>query len=98
VGVVRFELRTGDSGESVGRCSIALAESARGRGVGRHAISEGGARFRREIPVEDLEAWVLAANVASLRAFRAAGYSPVGEHLAPDGRRFMILRVGNSRP
>lgn len=85
-GVVRFDRR----GEH-GVVSIALEASARGKGIGRRAIEEGGRRYRELVPVRSLEAWVDASNPASLRAFEAAGFARESE-TDVGGRRFVIFR------
>jgi RimJ/RimL family protein N-acetyltransferase len=73
VGQVRYE-RIGRTAE----VDVSVASAARGRGLGRLLLRETAALACRELGVPSLSALVLVANVASLRAFEAAGYRRVG--------------------
>jgi RimJ/RimL family protein N-acetyltransferase len=67
VGVVRL-----DPDGQRARISIALAVSARGRGVGRAAIAQACRRWRRPIAAE-----IFDDNLASRACFAACGFRPV---------------------
>ncbi|HEY4243370.1 MAG TPA: GNAT family N-acetyltransferase [Kofleriaceae bacterium] len=67
VGVVRIDQISG-----VGRISIALAADARGRGVGRQAISSACTLWRRDVVAE-----IANDNAASRHCFEAAGFRAV---------------------
>lgn len=74
LGVVRFA--GADTGEAT--VSIALAEAARGRGLGRRALGAGLTRLFDTTEVQRVVAWVRPDNGGSRRAFAAAGFAPVG--------------------
>jgi len=58
--------------------NIGLAPEARGRGIGRQALQLAAAEARERLGIETLQALVRNENEASLRAFRAAGFSDYG--------------------
>jgi L-amino acid N-acyltransferase YncA len=70
VGVVRLD----SSGSGQSRISIALAAAARGRRIGRRAISEACRRWGRPVYAE-----ILADNLASRACFEACGFRSVVE-------------------
>jgi RimJ/RimL family protein N-acetyltransferase len=70
VGQARVDL-TGD-GEGV--ISVAVAAGSRGRGLGRSLIAAATERAAAELGARSVTAVVKTRNVASLRAFEAAGY------------------------
>jgi UDP-2,4-diacetamido-2,4,6-trideoxy-beta-L-altropyranose hydrolase len=63
-----------DAGVGVGVVSVSVAAVARGRGLGRTVIADGTRRAAEELRLRVVRAVVREGNVASLRAFRAAGY------------------------
>lgn len=67
VGVLRL-----DPIDDAARISIAIAADARGRGIGRRAITAACARFARPVVAE-----VLARNTASRVCFEACGFRPI---------------------
>jgi phosphinothricin acetyltransferase len=70
VGVIRIDPIVGEPfGGARARISIALAPSARGRGVGRRAIELACAAWGRPLVAE-----IRTTNTASLAAFEAAGF------------------------
>jgi RimJ/RimL family protein N-acetyltransferase len=75
VGVVRFDLHENGS---AGTISIALAPSARGQGLGRATIHEASRRLSQRLGINTIVALVRPANLASLAAFRGAGYRDTG--------------------
>jgi RimJ/RimL family protein N-acetyltransferase len=70
-GQVRVDRLDGARGE----IHIALAESARGRGLAAPALSAAAQRGARELRLDRIEANVRAANEPSLRAFTRAGFA-----------------------
>jgi RimJ/RimL family protein N-acetyltransferase len=75
VGQVRFDRVAPD----IAVISIGLAVAERGRGLGREALRVARAEGHRRLAVTELRAVVRRGNLASLRAFAAAGFRPVGE-------------------
>jgi spore coat polysaccharide biosynthesis protein SpsF len=74
VGFVRVDVAS-----AVGTVSIAIDADRRGHGLGTailHAVLE---RLEGDFQIEVLEALVQPDNVASLRAFQAAGFRPAGQ-------------------
>jgi RimJ/RimL family protein N-acetyltransferase len=87
-GYVRINPRCGDEFE----IGIAIDKSLRGRGVGTRVIAEATGEFLRTHPGAALVALTRPDNVASGRAFEAAGYSPVGI----DGE-FLVYKAESAR-
>ncbi|MFO0852002.1 MAG: UDP-2,4-diacetamido-2,4,6-trideoxy-beta-L-altropyranose hydrolase [Gemmataceae bacterium] len=79
VGQVRFDL-TGD--EAV--ISVGLAPDARGCGFGTAAIRAAVEHLTQTRPVRRVEALIRPENVASVKAFEAAGFGPAGETTVRD--------------
>ena len=75
VGIVRFELD--DNG--VGIVGINLTHAVRGHGLGARALRLACVRLRRDANAAAVLAYVKPDNVASLRSFARAGFTPVGE-------------------
>jgi RimJ/RimL family protein N-acetyltransferase len=73
-GYVRIDPRRGAEFE----IGIAIDKSLRGRGVGTRVIAEATGAFLRTHPEAALVALTRPDNIASGRAFEAAGYSPAG--------------------
>lgn len=73
-GVVRVD-RRGDEGV----VSIALAGSARGKGLGPLALREAARRYFGETGDRHLKAYILPDNLPSVRAFAAAGFVQDGQ-------------------
>lgn len=65
----------------VGELSVSVAIGARGRRVGRRLIAEGSEAAAVRLGLVEIVAVVKPANVASLRAFEAAGYKTEGEEV-----------------
>ena len=70
IGIVRFGPDDGDVA-----ISITVAPSARGRGYGTTLISLGCEALLAERPATHVHAYIRPDNVASLRAFRDAGFA-----------------------
>ena len=70
LGQARVEL----TGAGRGEISVAVAAGFRGRGLGRSLIVRATERAAAELGVHSVAAVVKSGNVASLRAFEAAGY------------------------
>jgi RimJ/RimL family protein N-acetyltransferase len=85
VGTVRIDAPA--DGEDAATISIALAPSARGRGIGTSAITAAVATFGRAV-----QAAIVSTNLGSQRAFLAAGFVPAGERALPDARRLLLFR------
>jgi len=83
VGVVRLDHREHDGAHEV---SILVSPDCHGQGIGSAALR----LIRAAMPGSDLVARVLPENHASVRAFRKAGYEPLGDgwfRSRPDGLR-----------
>lgn len=99
LGYVRFSL-AGDTAE----ISIGLAAAARGLGAGRRAIAAGCAALFAEPPATRparILARVKPGNEASLRAFRAAGFTDAGSGDGGAGRVHLLqlaAPAGDARP
>jgi len=86
VGQARVELTGGGQGE----ISVAVAAGSRGRGLGRSLITKATERAAADLAAGSVTAVVKPENVASLRAFEAAGYrSPVTAER--DGEPVVVL-------
>lgn len=83
VGSIRIE--RGDGRVPV--IAIALDAQARGHGVGRRAITAAVRAWGLPLAAE-----ILATNLASLRAFTAAGFRADGSRPLPDGRVLILTR------
>ena len=83
VGQVRFDRLN----EHRYEISVALAASARGRGLSSRLLSKAVEWLRASHPDAEVEAHVREGNARSLAAFRRAGFRPSGEEI--DG--FLIL-------
>jgi len=83
VGQVRFDRLAEDRHE----ISVALAASARGRGLSSRLISLAVEKLRESSPRAEVEAHVREGNIRSQAAFRRAGFSPSGKEA--DG--FLVL-------
>lgn len=70
VATVRFDLE----GEHDATISVAVSPAYRSRGIGTHTIRAGTETFARAHPDRAITACIRATNVASLTAFRRAGY------------------------
>ncbi len=75
IGVIRFE-----TAGATAIISIALDAQQRGKGFGTELLSLATAEFLRTASASVVVASVRPENVASSRAFRAAGYVPLGPH------------------
>lgn len=86
VGQARVDL----TGEGRGEISVALAAGSRGRGLGRSLIAKATELAAAELRAQVVTAAVKRQNVASLRAFEAAGYgAPVPAER--DGQQVLVL-------
>lgn len=74
IGVTRFDVE-GDKA----LISINLTGHSRGKGLGSRIIAEACGRLFDELPVEVVEARIKEENIASLRAFRKAGFAAAGK-------------------
>ncbi len=83
LGTIRIE--AGDA--NIATVAIALDPRARGRGVGRQAIAAAVRAWGLPLRAE-----ILASNLASLRAFAAAGFRADGSRPLADGRLLIITR------
>lgn len=103
VGVIRFNRARGPYGIEI---SIALAPEARGKGLGRKAI-EAAAEWVKSQGFSALLAKIKPFNIASIRAFEAAGFVKTGSDgeegvyvralQAPDSRNvFVIAEAGSN--
>jgi UDP-2,4-diacetamido-2,4,6-trideoxy-beta-L-altropyranose hydrolase len=88
VGVVRVE----EDRRGVGLVSIALAASARGRGIGRRMLARACRAYFRRRPRGALEAWIDAANNISVQCFERCGFARAGTDVR-DGREFSMYRL-----
>jgi RimJ/RimL family protein N-acetyltransferase len=88
VGQVRLDRVDPDTAE----VSIGLAPEARGRGLGRTALQLAASEASKLLGVRTVRAFVRQGNPASLHAFRAAGFSVVGD----DGSSIELLRESDS--
>jgi RimJ/RimL family protein N-acetyltransferase len=70
VGQARVDL----AGEGRGEISVAVAPRSRGRGLGRSLIAKATERAAADLGARSVTAVVKQQNLASLRAFEAAGY------------------------
>jgi len=69
-GLVRFDIDGG-----TGTISIVVAPGARGRGYGSRIITDGCSEIFQLVPgIETILAHIKVGNVASMRAFRRAGF------------------------
>lgn len=66
---------------AVGVVSVGLVPEVRGRGIGRWSLSTALDAARDELGVAVVRAHVKIDNVASLRAFEAAGFREVGREI-----------------
>ncbi len=71
IGAVRFD--TTESGADV---SVVLAPEYRGKGLAAPVLDAAVRHLFRVLPVHQVRAFVKPENVASLRAFERAGFSP----------------------
>jgi RimJ/RimL family protein N-acetyltransferase len=86
VGQARVDLTC----EGRGEISVAVATGFRGRGLGRRLIAEATERAAAELGAHTVTAVVKSENIASLRAFEAAGYeNPVPSER--DGHPVLLL-------
>jgi RimJ/RimL family protein N-acetyltransferase len=86
LGQARVEL----TGVGQGEISVAVAAGFRGRGLGRSLIARATERAAAELGAHSVTAVVKSENVASLRAFEAAGYgTPVTAQR--DSERVVVL-------
>lgn len=85
VGVLRFDIRAEQAS-----VSLYIAPGNGGRGLGTSILLAGSDWLREQRPEVDwVEAEILPENIASLRAFDAAGYVPFGGKF----RRHLKMRV-----
>jgi len=75
VGQIRFDCREGD----VLQVSASVPSGRRGRGYGRELIAEGLRQVSAMFPGRQAHALIKRDNVASLCAFRSAGFAMAGE-------------------
>jgi len=68
------QARVDVTGAGIGEISISLDPSARGRGLGAELIGRATARAGQELGLKAVLARIKGTNVASRRAFVAAGY------------------------
>jgi RimJ/RimL family protein N-acetyltransferase len=73
------QVRLDRTAPGVAYVSIGLADDARGRRLGREALRLARNDAHHALQVRELRAMVRRGNDASLRAFRAAGYTTIGE-------------------
>jgi len=90
IGHVRLDRLDPDLAE----VSIVLANSARGRGIGREALRRSVVEAIRTLGVKEVKARVKRGNAASLAAFTAAGFHVVSD----DGGAIELLGVSSSEP
>lgn len=88
IGVVRVE----EAREGVGLVSIALAASARGRGLGRRALAGACRAYFQLCPKGTLEAWIDAANEVSAQCFARCGFA-LARTDTRGGRTFSMYRL-----
>ena len=92
VGQVRFDI-VGEAAE----IDIAVAPERRGRGYGKAMLTEAIDRLRAEHGARFTpRASVLEANAASLRMFRACGFTEVGAERRGDDRAIVLELPGTS--
>jgi UDP-2,4-diacetamido-2,4,6-trideoxy-beta-L-altropyranose hydrolase len=92
VGQVRFDIE-GNRAE----IDIAVAPERRGRGYGKAMLTEAIDRLRAEHGARFTpRASVLEANAASLRMFRACGFTEVGAERRGDDRAIVLELPGTS--
>ena len=92
VGQVRFDM-AGEAAE----IDIAVAPERRGRGYGKAMLTEAIDRLRAEHGARFTpRASVLEANAASLRMFRACGFTEVGAERRGDDRAIVLELPGTS--
>jgi len=86
IGQVRFDL---DGARGV--ISVSLIAGRRSAGLGRELIKVGTNRLVAECPeLEVVDAWIKPENVASQRAFEAAGYPFEREDIHTTGLRAFV--------
>lgn len=88
-GIVRVRR---DAAAAEGTVSIALAESARGKGVGVAALRQTATRYYDETGDRRLLAWIAPDNAASLAAFARAGYQ-LRDRRELSGRAFEVFEL-----
>lgn len=88
VGVVRVE----EDRQGVGLVSIALAASARGRGLGRRTLARACRAYFRRRPRGALEAWIDTANNISVQCFERCGFARARTDIR-EGRKFSMYRL-----
>ena len=91
VGTIRFETT---DGWRTARLSYGVAPEARGRGVASQVLALGIADLIRRVPTVEVEAWVRASNVPSIRLFRNLKWP---ERAGPDGQLVFRGPVGEGR-
>lgn len=87
-GYVRYQL---DGPRAV--VSVSLARAYRGRGYGSRIIAAGSDELFATTGVTRIDAYVKPENVASLRAFRSAGFADAGR----DGDAVQLTRYRNTK-
>jgi RimJ/RimL family protein N-acetyltransferase len=75
--------------DGAGEISVALADDARGRGLGRELIALASARGAGELGLHELHAFIKPGNVVSQRAFEAVGYT-LAREADKDGARALV--------
>ncbi len=91
VGQVRFEL-TADN--QTGVISVILDQAIRGRGLGKHLISQACWAFFNSSSAQQIMAQIKPGNIASERAFRHAGFVSI-EPVIVDGKianQYVLVR------
>lgn len=73
IGQIRFERLD----PRISEVHISVASRFRGQGLGSEILKQGILHYRRHIPVRKIVARVRVENVASLKAFRKAGFRAV---------------------
>jgi RimJ/RimL family protein N-acetyltransferase len=90
IGVVRFERRAADTVE----VSVTVAPDARGRGLARPLLEAGVVAARDAFGTVTILAEILPGNQASVRLFKAAGFTlvPSGPNDPESGRMISLQR------
>lgn len=70
-GVIRFALE-----DDTATASVTVAPEQRGRGLATRLVASGCARLAKDGAASRVDAWIRPENVASMAAFRAAGFRP----------------------